>query len=98
MIQLTELGLIGFILFISFYFSIFKNLKKIKNKFIDIKRKREIELYTSYLLIILIMITATRMYRVWFLFVIVGIVIGFINLYKSKPLDKSKKLIRKKRG
>lgn len=74
MIQLAELGLIGFTLFFLFYFSIFRNLFKIKNMLIN---KRENELYIGYVFIILAMITATRMYRVAYLFVIIGLVIGY---------------------
>ena len=74
MIQLAELGLIGFTLFFLFYLSIFRNLFKIKNMLIN---KRENELYIGYVFIILAMITATRMYRVAYFFVIIGLVIGY---------------------
>ena len=93
MIQLTELGLIGFILFILFYASIFKNLKIIKKVYNDSFQKREIELFISYLLIILLMITATRMYRVWFLFVIVGIVVGYIHKERLNSVLKNEELM-----
>ena len=96
MIQLSELGIIGFILFFLFYFQIFKKLKKIKKNSLDKSKKRQVELYTSYMLIILLMITATRMYRVWFLFVVVGIVIGYINKNKLKPLNNNKEISNSK--
>lgn len=79
MIQLTELGLIGFTLFFLFYLSIFKNLFKIKNILIN---KRENELYIGYVFIILLMITATRMYQEGHFFVIIGVVIGYITKQK----------------
>lgn len=80
MIQLAELGVIGFLLFFIFYYFIFKYLIILKKK---TENKREVELYVGYILIVLLMITATRMYRVWYLFSIIGIVIGYINQKKS---------------
>ncbi|MDN3492048.1 O-antigen ligase family protein [Winogradskyella bathintestinalis] len=90
MIQLSELGIIGFILFAFFYFNVFKSLKNIKKTTRNKNKKREVELYIFYVLIILLMITATRMYRVWFLFVITGIVIGYINKHKLMYFNKFK--------
>ncbi|MDL5514661.1 O-antigen ligase family protein [Arenibacter sp. M-2] len=87
MIQLTELGAIGFLLFAYFYFFILKNLNEIR---LFIRNKREAELYIGYILIVLAMITATRMYRVWFMFLILGLVIGFI--VRTKQINYSKKL------
>ena len=76
MIQLTELGLIGFVLFFAFYYLLFKHLK-----FLNKIRyfKREPELFMGLIIIILLMITATRMYRIWYYFTIVGLAIGYIN-------------------
>ncbi|MCM4174101.1 hypothetical protein DHD32_21775 [Arenibacter sp. TNZ] len=79
MIQLTELGLIGFTLFFLFYLSIFKNLFRIKNILIN---KRENELFIGYVLIILLMITATRMYQVGYFFAIIGVTIGYFTKQK----------------
>ncbi len=90
MIQLTELGIVGFVLFLSFYFFIFKYLFKLKNK---IKRRKDIEIHGLFIVIILIMITATRMYNQWYLFSIVGIVIGFVSKEKYKS-GRIKKIIQ----
>lgn len=86
MIQLSELGIIGFCLFAAFYFTILKKLKNIKASLSVTNSSREVELYIYYIFIILAMITATRMYRVWFLFIITGFVIGYINEKKEKAL------------
>jgi O-antigen ligase len=79
MIQLAELGIIGFFLFIAFYYQIFKNLAAIKR--VSSNRK-EANIYRACIIIILVMITATRMYRVWQLFIIVALCIGFIKKKK----------------
>lgn len=76
MIQLAELGIIGFLLFVFFYISIFKKLFELKK---SSNNNKNIEIYIYYLIIILIMITATRMYRVWYLFTIIGVVTGYIS-------------------
>ncbi len=76
MIQLTELGIIGFLLFVFFYASVFNklfSLKRVSNS------KKHVEIYIYYIIIILVMITATRMYRVWYLFTIIGVVTGYIT-------------------
>lgn len=75
MIQITELGVIGFLLFVSFYYSLLKNLYSLRLYY---NSKKEIELYVGYILIILVMITATRMYMEWFMFIVLGMVIGLI--------------------
>jgi len=83
MIQLAELGIIGFTLFLSFYFSIIKNLlglRKIRTK------RKSIEINLAFIIILLIMITATRMFVIWYLYTVVGVVVGFITKenYKNK--------------
>lgn len=90
MIQLSELGIIGFLLFAFFYFKIFKKLRKIHKRIPYLRKKREAELYFFYTIVILLMITATRMYRVWFLFVIIGLVIGFINKNRALLFNRKK--------
>ncbi len=85
MIQLAELGIIGFILFLSFYFSIIKNLlglRKIKTK------RKSIEINLALIIILLLMITATRMFVIWYLYTVVGIVVGFVTKeeYKNKRM------------
>ncbi len=93
MIQLTELGVIGFTLFFIFYYLIFKNLNILKRA---LGHNREPELYIGFLIIVLIMVTATRMYQVWYFFTIVGIVIGYINLGAQSVLkNKNEKIISK---
>ena len=76
MIQLSELGLIGFILFLSFYFFIFKNLHRLRKLKI---KKENIEIHLALLIILLLIITTTRMFVIWYLYTIVGVVIGFVN-------------------
>ncbi len=76
MIQLSELGIIGFFLFFLFYYSIFK---KLKQKKVDSKNQKLKEIYFAYVIIILAMVTATRMYNQWYMYSIIGLVIGFIE-------------------
>jgi O-antigen ligase len=91
MIQLTELGIIGFGLFIFFYYVIFMNIRKLR--FLGVHRK-DIELLMAYIVIILTMITATRMFREWYLFSVVGLVTGYIAneryLYRYNELNDPK--------
>ena len=42
-------------------------------------KKKGIEIHAFIILIILFMITATRMYNQWYLYTVVGVVIGFIK-------------------
>lgn len=79
MIQLSELGIIGFLIFFFFYFSIFKDLFNIRS---NSSQGSKAEIYIAYVIIILIMITATRMFRVWHLFMIIGVVTGYITKAK----------------
>ena len=76
MIQLTELGLIGFILFVFFYYTVFKKLIQKKG---NQQTKKLKEIYLAYVIILLAMITATRMYNQWYLFAVVGLAIGFVE-------------------
>ena len=89
MIQLAELGIIGFLIFISFYISIFKNLLNIKKIIVT---QKNIEIYSAYIVIILMMITVTRMYNAWNLFPIVGIVTGYITKEKYARIKLCKRL------
>lgn len=94
MIHLTELGLIGFCLIIFFYYNLFKNLDSLR----VYSNNKDIVIYTGYILIILIMITATRMFSEWFMFIIFGLVIGFIirtkyiNHFRRIELLKAQKI------
>lgn len=81
MIQLAELGMIGFTLFLAFYFSVFKNILSLKR--IDTDRK-SINIHMALIVIILVMISATRMFAIWYLFTVVGIVVGFVTNQKVK--------------
>ena len=94
MIQLAELGIIGFLLFFSFYISVFRNLFRLKRS--SIKQNRN-EIYFFYTVIILAMITATRMYSTWYLFTVVGIVTGYITKenYSEKRLLNIFKVVKK---
>ena len=88
MIQLAELGIIGFTLFFIFYFFIIKNLlglKKIRTK------RKSIEINLAFIIILLLMITATRMFVIWYLYTVVGIVIGFVT--REKYNNKRIKLV-----
>jgi len=90
MIQLAELGIIGFTLFFIFYFSIIKNLlglRKIRTK------RKSIEINLAFIIILLLMITATRMFVIWYLYTVVGIVVGFVT--SEKYNNKRTKLIVK---
>ena len=94
MIQLTELGLIGFFLFFLFYISIYNKLLKLKN--LPNKRKY-FEINFAFVIIILTMITATRMYNQWYLFSIVGVVTGNIikeSYLKNRYLKVAKAIIK----
>lgn len=77
MIQLSELGSIGFLLFISFYFSIFTKISHLKKK-LKIHKRSEVEICYAYIIIILVMISSTRMFMVPYLFSVVGVVTGYI--------------------
>ena len=90
MIQLAELGIIGFTLFFIFYFSIIKNLLGLRK--MRIKRK-SIEINLAFIIILLLMITATRMFVIWYLYTVVGIVVGFVTKEKNK--NKRTKLVIK---
>lgn len=91
MIQLCELGVVGSLIFILFYATIFKKLRKLK---VLNKRKKYFEVYMAYLIIILLLITATRMYRVWYLFSIIGMVTGFIQSEEKRLLHLTKNKLR----
>lgn len=79
MIQLTELGIIGFLIFIFFYTSVFNKLIILKKQS---KKRKHLEINFVFLIIILTMITATRMFNQWYLYSVIGVVIGYI--YKEK--------------
>ena len=89
MIQLAELGLIGFFLFLSFYFFIFKSILRLRK--IKIKRKN-IEMNLALLIILLVIITTTRMFVIWYLYTIVGVVIGFVYNQNNKS-DKMNSIV-----
>jgi O-antigen ligase len=75
MIQLAELGIIGFILFFTFYLTIFNKLRKLKR---NSNIRNQVEIYFAFVIIILLMISVTRMYRVGYLFSVIGVVTGYI--------------------
>ena len=79
MIQLSELGIIGVVLFISFYFSVIKGILGIKQ---DNKNRKKKELSLAFIVIILVMLTSTRMFFVWYMWSVVGVVTGYVKKEK----------------
>ena len=79
MIQLSELGIIGSMLFVAFYFSVIKGIRRIKQDSINRKKK---ELSLAYIIIILVMLTSTRMFFVWYMWSVIGVVTGYVTKEK----------------
>lgn len=76
MAELTELGAIGFSIFIFFFFSILRSLYKIK---IVSNKIKPFQIYAAFIIIVLIMMTAIPLYKKYYLFAIIGLVIAYIN-------------------
>jgi len=77
MIQLSELGLIGFGLFVLFYYYLFSATFYCKNCFLEIRRVYEFDI--GILFVILFLGFSTRIFNSIFVFMLLGIIIGHIN-------------------
>ena len=82
MVQLTENGIIGFLLFIMFYYMIFTGLRDIYRKF-DLNRKTYYILISGFFSIVFINFTAWT-YAFPQYFAVFGVIIGFILLTKHQ--------------
>ena len=82
MAQLTENGIIGFSLFIMFYYMIFMGLREIHRKF-DLNRKTYYILISGFFSIVFINFTAWT-YAFPQYFAVFGVIIGFILLTKHQ--------------
>lgn len=91
MIQLSELGVIGFSLFTLFYFSVFKRIKINET---NSNSKKNYEICLAFVFIILVMISATRMFKSPHLFAVIGVVLGYIS--KEKKAKKLFFFVKKK--
>ena len=74
MIQLCELGVIGFSLFVLFYSNLFRQINQLNTRNNNLPR-----LLFGLLVILLLMVATTRMYRVWYMYAIPGIILAVLH-------------------
>ena len=94
MVELSELGIIGFAIFFLFFLFIYMDLFRIYGIF---GNKKYVRLFTIYLFIILLMFSSIPLNNKPYIFVVFGIIIGFIKDEKQRivKIDELSRYLKK---